>query len=271
MLGLKIRSPATVIEGESYTVRLTVTNQSTKAGLPVEVLLGVGILAGTEFITLIPSQVSSEYFAPGETRNFDYTMVVPAGSGGQVGDIVAWVEDPTSRAIAQATEDVVIVAPVLPTYILVCRYMDIIDVDRIPFTEVSDRRAVMREPMRCSASATHFSFTLYWRLNTEMRFSVDGPRGIRFIGGFSYTWPDGTHRGSSYVSGTWRPYIPGVYIMGIFEARTGITYSWSDEAIGRFLPSGVPLTLMLNAKDPETMSSSYSGGNFHIENALVLT
>lgn len=108
MLGLRISSPATVIEGKSYSVRLSVTNQSTRAGLPVEATLGVGISAATEWTGLIPIQVSSEYFAPGETRTFDYTMAVPVGAGGETGQITAWVEDPTGLAIASATEDVVI-------------------------------------------------------------------------------------------------------------------------------------------------------------------
>lgn len=112
MLELKINSPATVDEGETYTVRLTITNQSTKAGAPVGVTMGVGINAGTEFTVLIPIQISSEYFSPSETRTFNYTMPVPAGSGGEAGLITAWVEKPDGSVIVSASEDVIIKAPV---------------------------------------------------------------------------------------------------------------------------------------------------------------
>ncbi|MBA7650301.1 hypothetical protein ES703_58104 [subsurface metagenome] len=106
---LKFNSPAAVAAGESYVVRLTVLNQSTRAGEPVGATLGVGISAATKLTTLIPAQVSSEYFAPNETRTFDFNMPVPAGTGGETGLISAWVDDPTGKAIASATEDVVIV------------------------------------------------------------------------------------------------------------------------------------------------------------------
>lgn len=159
-----------------------------------------------------------------------------------------------------------------PPKLLECRYLNVIDVNGIPFTSVSaGMRAVMREPMQCSASANRFSFTLHWRLNREMYFSIYMSTGIRFLGGFRYESPPGTLiSGSSYISGTWRAPVPPP-VRDIFEDRTSITYSWRDEVIGARLPRGVPLVLMLDGRDPGTMSSSYSGGNFFIENALVLT
>ena len=45
MLELKINSPATVIEGESYLVRVAVTNQTFKAGQPCEATLDVVVMA----------------------------------------------------------------------------------------------------------------------------------------------------------------------------------------------------------------------------------
>lgn len=111
MKQLKMDSPATVNEGGSYPVRLTITNQSYKAGLPVEAVLGVGIAAGTESISLIPPQLSSEYFAPNETRTFSYTMIVPSGSSGQLGTITAWIEAPTGLVLASVSEGITIVPP----------------------------------------------------------------------------------------------------------------------------------------------------------------
>lgn len=115
MLQLKINSPAEVIEGKVYVITLTVTNQSTKAGMPVEAVLGIGISAATEFTTLISPQLSSEYFSANETRVFEYAMSVPIGAGGQGGVITSWVEDPTGLAIASATEDLVIAELVIPS------------------------------------------------------------------------------------------------------------------------------------------------------------
>jgi len=97
-------SPLTLTEGESYTVVLTVTNQSTKAGTPWEATLEVVIYAGTDYTTLIPVTARSEYFGAGETRTFSYSMNVPLGTGGEMGNIVATVNDPTGVKLADAIE-----------------------------------------------------------------------------------------------------------------------------------------------------------------------
>jgi len=106
---LKINSPATVVEGESYSVRLTVTNRSTKAGIPVGAPLEIVISAATAWTTLIPVTPSTEAFAAGETRSFDYAMGVPLGSGGEFGQIIGLVRDPTGIEVARAAEDLNIV------------------------------------------------------------------------------------------------------------------------------------------------------------------
>jgi len=107
---LVINSPAEVVEGESYLVRLTVTNQSTKAGIPVDVNLEIVISAATAWTTLIPVTSSMEAFAAGQTRTFDYTMNVPLGSGGESGQIIGLVRDPTGIEITRATESISIEA-----------------------------------------------------------------------------------------------------------------------------------------------------------------
>ena len=58
MLEVKLNSPATLLEGESYTARLTVTNRSTKAGVPAGATLGVGISSSVDGLYLIPEQGS---------------------------------------------------------------------------------------------------------------------------------------------------------------------------------------------------------------------
>ncbi len=111
VIGAESHSPVTLKEGESYTVRVTVTNQSTRAGVPVEATLGVGITSVTELgYVLIPGQESSEHFAPNETKTFDYTMDVPSDIG-QSGSIVAWVTDPAGADIVSATERFTITMP----------------------------------------------------------------------------------------------------------------------------------------------------------------
>jgi hypothetical protein len=90
-------------EGEIYLVELTVTNQSTRLGTPVEAELGIGISAATEKISIIPSQLSREHFGPGESRTFGYSMPIPMGSAGQTIALCAWVEDPAGEMIASAS------------------------------------------------------------------------------------------------------------------------------------------------------------------------
>lgn len=104
----------TLTEGESYIVRVTVTNQSTRAGMPVEATLGVGITSVTELgYVLIPGQESSEHFAPSEISTFDYTMDIPTNVG-KSGSIVAWVTDPAGADIVSAIEHFTITPEEIP-------------------------------------------------------------------------------------------------------------------------------------------------------------
>lgn len=104
VIGAEGHSPVTLEEGESYTVRLTVTNLTAKAGQPWEATLEVVVFAGTDFRTLIPTTASSEYFTAEQTRVFDYPISVPLGAGGEPGNIVAVVNDPAGIELASATE-----------------------------------------------------------------------------------------------------------------------------------------------------------------------
>jgi len=92
--------------GETYQVKLTVTNQSTKAGVPVGATLGVGIFAMAG-VMLIPKRVDQEYFGPGQTREFTYSMTVTEEASGP-GAITAWVEDPSGKEIAKAIADILV-------------------------------------------------------------------------------------------------------------------------------------------------------------------
>ena len=100
-----------VVEGGSYTIMLTITNRSTKGGIPIAATLGVGIRATAGSYTLISSQKSSQSFAASQTRSFTYNMYVPSGSAGQYGNITGWIEDPAGSVIAQDSGSVYIEAP----------------------------------------------------------------------------------------------------------------------------------------------------------------
>lgn len=110
VIGARHSSPATVTEGESYSVKLTITNQTTSAGIPEEATLTIGIEATVLSEVLIPAQERAEYFSAGQTRSFSYTMNVPPGLGGYSGSIIAAVMDPTGVILAQATEPLVVEA-----------------------------------------------------------------------------------------------------------------------------------------------------------------
>jgi len=104
-------SPLDLEEGESYTIVLTVTNQTTKAGTPWEASLGVGIHVFVDSIDLIPPDFRyGEYFAPGQTREFSWPLDIPLDIGARSGSINASVLDPDGRRIASDIKPLNIIA-----------------------------------------------------------------------------------------------------------------------------------------------------------------
>jgi len=101
---------AELTEGETYTVRATITNLSTKAGAPVAAVLTVNIAGVVDSQTILDD--SAVYgFAASEVHAFDFTLSVPIGTGGKTGAIVAEVLDPNGNKLADGSLDVII-APV---------------------------------------------------------------------------------------------------------------------------------------------------------------
>lgn len=99
-----VNSPALVLEGSSYLVRVTITNTSTRLGVPVAANLTL-ILVGEIALTSLPFPAPTTYaFAAGQTRTFDLTFGVPAGTGGKVGSITATVVAPNGQAICMDDE-----------------------------------------------------------------------------------------------------------------------------------------------------------------------
>jgi len=110
----------TITEGKSYVVRVTVTNQSTKAGVPVEATLGIVFVSATAYEIIAPRQEKQESFAPGETKTLDFPMDIPTGLTGREGVIYVEVTDPTDIVIASDTKDLIIEAPPIGDYFVSC-------------------------------------------------------------------------------------------------------------------------------------------------------
>ena len=103
-------SPFILSEGASYTTRVTITNTSTRAGTPWPADLSIGINAATPLTQLIPAQLTPASFAAGETKSFNFPLNIPWESGGQVGEITAWVKDPGGIVIGSAVAPITIEA-----------------------------------------------------------------------------------------------------------------------------------------------------------------
>ena len=107
-LPVENNSPIVVNEGESYTVRVTITNLTTRAGAPWEATFGIdfAVLGATEVI--VPWGRTSEYFAAEQTRALDYSMDIRFDLGGTLAAIQVNVLDPTGALVARAIEPVTI-------------------------------------------------------------------------------------------------------------------------------------------------------------------
>ena len=101
-------SPAILQEGASYTMVVTVTNMSTKAGTPWEATLTIDVSAVVDGSAIMTPSVSAEYFTAGQTRAFSYALSVPLGYGGFSGSALALVKDPTGVTLDSATEPLTI-------------------------------------------------------------------------------------------------------------------------------------------------------------------
>lgn len=99
---------AELTEGESYLVRVTITNQSTMAGTPVEATFEVTVYGEGAIAYLFPSVATSEPFSAGQTRAFDYPLNIPSGYGGQSGRVWAAVRDPAGAELTSVFVDITI-------------------------------------------------------------------------------------------------------------------------------------------------------------------
>lgn len=101
-------SPAILTEGESYSMVVTVTNMSTKAGTPWEATLTIDVSAGVDGVDIMTPSGTAEYFDAGQTRSFSYPLDVLLGYGGLSGNASALVKDPAGVTLDSATEPLTI-------------------------------------------------------------------------------------------------------------------------------------------------------------------
>ncbi|MBA7560640.1 hypothetical protein ES708_02269 [subsurface metagenome] len=100
---------AQLTEGETYLVKATTTNMSTKAGVPVAATLAVNITAVVDSQTILDNSDAYE-FAAGQTHTFEFPMAVPVGAGGKAGMVVAEVLDPDGNRLAYGSLDISVAA-----------------------------------------------------------------------------------------------------------------------------------------------------------------
>ncbi len=98
-------SLGTVVEGSSYTLRMTVTNTSTKLGAGVGATLGIqpfGAIVSTPLV--FSPNWFPQAFTAGQSIVFNSTFTVPAGSAGLTNIIGADVFDPSNKLLAEKTD-----------------------------------------------------------------------------------------------------------------------------------------------------------------------
>lgn len=101
--------PAELSEGETYTVKATTTNMSTKAGVPVAATLTINIAAVVNSQAIL-EDTKVYGFAAEETHTFEFPMAVPMGAGNKAGAIYAEVLDPNGNKLADGSLDISIAA-----------------------------------------------------------------------------------------------------------------------------------------------------------------
>ena len=105
-------SAFSLLEGETYTVKVTVNNRTTRGGAAYRADLTLSVSAGTSNHVLIAQQSQTGHFAAGESLSFGYTMAVPQGSVGESGTITATVFAPTGGQLASQARDFTIAASI---------------------------------------------------------------------------------------------------------------------------------------------------------------
>jgi len=108
-LPVESSSPLELTEGESYTLAATITNTSTKAGVPWPVTFVIGLMARIGFppniLYVVPIEDIESEFAAGETRVFARDFSIPLGWGGASGYALCNARPLGLPAVAEARLD----------------------------------------------------------------------------------------------------------------------------------------------------------------------
>jgi hypothetical protein len=104
-------SPYNLVEGEYYTIELTVTNQSKLGGNPCEAQLTIDLEGNLSWggapVDLFIPWGWIDIFQPSEARTYTHGFTCPVGPGiSGSGSIVATVSDPDGNQLDSATEPV---------------------------------------------------------------------------------------------------------------------------------------------------------------------
>lgn len=126
-------SPMELIEGDPYTIAATVTNRSTKKGIPwsanLKTILMVNGAVPEGLVYLVNIEDVYEY-APDETRVItSQTFTVPLGFGGYSGDAAGYLIDPNNVTIASVIEAIDYI--LVPIIIDVDIILDILDINSL--------------------------------------------------------------------------------------------------------------------------------------------
>ena len=108
IVGATHNSPASVIEDQSYLVRIGITNQTKKGNTPWGADLDISVQGSTPSFNLIVPFRSLQHFAAQETKVINQVLNVPIGSSGESGQITVGVFDPMQNLLASATEPLTI-------------------------------------------------------------------------------------------------------------------------------------------------------------------
>jgi hypothetical protein len=106
-------SPVDLDAGGSYTVSVTVINQSTLQGQPTAAILITSVGAMVDFVPPLISDTRTDNYEAGESRIFTYSLQVPDIEP-CTGQIRAIILDPNMNELAAATLDFNVLIPVPP-------------------------------------------------------------------------------------------------------------------------------------------------------------
>jgi hypothetical protein len=100
--------PASMVEGQTYSIPVTVTNSSTKGGTPWPATLSLAAMVTTPAGTLLSTNPASYSYAAAEGHSQNFSVAVPLGAGGAVLSFAVTVNDPNNAIAATLIKTITI-------------------------------------------------------------------------------------------------------------------------------------------------------------------